>query len=154
MRAANVSWCQLPTWRDTDGIPCSTRPSISHLTDGLNARRRRHAAISSNVANVDTPGYGAVDVSFAGTLRRAREAPSLPVAKTDERHLSGSSPPGGGPDAVVLSGAHPRRDGNTVDIDQEMAKLARNQIEYQFLAQRLAGKFKKLKEAITGGPSP
>ncbi|MBI5017840.1 MAG: hypothetical protein HZB55_20400 [Deltaproteobacteria bacterium] len=77
------------------GVFAALDRSISHLSAGLNARHRRHAAISSNVANVDTSGYKAVDVSFAAALRRAQGAPSLAAAKTDERHLSGSSPPVG-----------------------------------------------------------
>ena len=51
---------------------------------------------------------------------------------------------------MVFSGGMPRRDGNDVDIDREMGKLARNQIEYQFLARRLSSKFNKLREAISG----
>ncbi len=55
---------------------------------------------------------------------------------------------------MVAAGGTPRRDGNDVDIDREMAKIAQNQIEYQFLTRMLGSRFRKLKEAITGRPTP
>ena len=121
--------------------------SVATVARGLDARSRRQAALAANVANADTPGYRAVDASFAGLLDSALAA--LPLSATDARHLQGTASPSGG-DFLVLSGGAPRRDGNDVNIDREMAKLARNQIEYQFLSRALGRKFSKLKEAITG----
>jgi flagellar basal-body rod protein FlgB len=122
--------------------------SIAPVVRGLDRRSQRHAAIAANVANADTPGYRAVDVSFGNQLEKAR----LALRTTDAAHRTGS---GGFPgrDAVVFSGGLARRDGNDVDIDREMGRLARNQIEYQFLARRLSSKFGKLREAITGRAS-
>jgi len=37
---------------------------------------------------------------------------------------------------------------NNVDIDQEMADLAENQIAYKLILQRLSGHYKKLNAAI------
>jgi flagellar basal-body rod protein FlgB len=112
-------------------------------------RATRQSAIATNIANADTPGYRGVDVSFAGFLNSAMDG--LPLAATDARHLRGDSLAVG--DALVLSGGTRRRDGNDVNVDTEMAKLARNQIEYQFLARALQRKFGKFKEAITGRSS-
>lgn len=122
--------------------------SIAPAVGGLHYRASRHGAIASNIANADTPGYRAVDVSFAGTLGRA----GLPLAVTHPAHRRGVRLSGA--DRVVLSGGEPRRDGNDVDVDRQMALLARNQIEYQFLSRALGGKFRKLKEAITGRANP
>lgn len=121
--------------------------SVSPLVRGLDVRGSRHAAIAANIANVDTPGYRAVDASFAGLLNSSLAA--LPMAATNGRHLAGAVSGGVG-DVFVPVGGAARRDGNDVNIDREMAKLARNQIEYQFLARRIGSKFSKLKEAITG----
>lgn len=122
---------------------------VGVVAQGLEARSRRHAAIAANIANADTPGYRAVDVSFSELLARA--GGTLPLSATDPRHLSGAILPGR--DRVVLTGGAQRRDGNDVDVDREMGKLAKNQIEYQFLARALGGRFRKLKEAITGRAS-
>ena len=121
--------------------------SIAPVVQGLSQRSRRHAAIAANVANADTPGYRAVDVSFGSRLEKAR----LDLRTTHPGHRNGGTGNGSsGRDQVVFSGGLARRDGNDVDIDREMSKLARNQIEYQFLARRLSSKFGKLREAITG----
>lgn len=126
------------------GLLESVNRSIQPLVEGLDRRQRRHSAISANVANADTPGYRGVDVSFPGALARA----GLSLAATHSRHLGGSRQ--AARDQLVLSGGELRRDGNDVDVDREMVKLARNQIEYQFLSRSLGGRFRKLKEAITG----
>ena len=123
--------------------------SVSILSQGLEARGRRHSAIAANIANVDTPGYRAVDASFAGLFQSSMA--SLPLAVTNGSHLAGVAESRG--DVFVPVGGAARRDGNDVNIDQEMTKLARNQVEYQFLARRLSSKFGKLREAITGKAS-
>jgi len=120
--------------------------SIAPVVQGLDQRSRRHAAIASNVANADTPGYRAVDLSFGRQLEKA----SLGLATTHPGHRTGGTGGLSGRDQLVLSGGLARRDGNDVDIDREMGKLAQNQIEYQFLARRLSSQFGKLREAITG----
>ena len=42
-------------------------------------------------------------------------------------------------------------DGNNVNIDAESAKLAKNQIFYNTLAQQLSSELRKLNMAINGG---
>jgi flagellar basal-body rod protein FlgB len=121
---------------------------VAPLTQGLERRTRRHAAIAANIANADTPGYRAVDISFG----RALEQASLALATTHPRHLQSARPLP--QDQLVLTGGTIRRDENDVDVDQEMAKLARNQIEYRFLTRALGGRFRKIKEAITGRATP
>ena len=120
---------------------------VDPLVAQMRYRQHRHAAIASNIANADTPGYRAVDVTFEQALGRA-----LGLAVTHPAHRAGVR--AGAREAVVPAGGIPRRDGNDVDIDREMAKLARNQIEYQFLARVLGARFRKLKEAITGRSTP
>jgi flagellar basal-body rod protein FlgB len=122
---------------------------VDPLARQMAYRMSRHAAISANVANADTPGYSAVDVSFSAAL----EGAGLRLATTHANHLGGQRNLQLR-DRLQLSGGEPRRDGNDVDIDAEMVKLARNQIEYQFLTRRLGGKFQKIKEAISGRTSP
>jgi flagellar basal-body rod protein FlgB len=44
-----------------------------------------------------------------------------------------------------------RGDGNTVDIDRTMGKLAENTLMYRTTAQLISKKFKGLKNVINGG---
>lgn len=120
--------------------------SVAPLSNHLRHRAMRHGAIASNIANVDTPGYKAVDVTFKAALESATGR----MAVTNRRHME----PAGFSAMmdVVELGGDARRDGNNVNIDHEMVKLAENQLEYRFLSRRLKAKFDKIKEAIIGRP--
>ncbi len=122
--------------------------SVATVTKGLDARAQRQAVIAANIANADTPGYRALDVSFAELLEQASAAQSLTT--TNPMHLQPGAAGGAGSATVVFSGSSPRRDGNDVNVDREMVTLARTQIEYQFLARALSRRFGKFREAITG----
>jgi flagellar basal-body rod protein FlgB len=121
---------------------------ISDL-DVVNALRRqmtiaaaRQAAAAGNLANVDTPNYKAVEVTFAKTLEEQ-------VALTDPQHLSASSTSGVTtreiPDAVA------RRDGNTVVLDQELLKMGRAGGDFSAAQTALAAKFRLVRYAINEG---
>ncbi|NLZ51592.1 MAG: flagellar basal body rod protein FlgB, partial [Thermoanaerobacteraceae bacterium] len=44
-----------------------------------------------------------------------------------------------------------RNDGNNVDVDEEMVKLAQNTLYYQALSQQVGAHFALLKTVINGG---
>jgi len=123
---------------------------IPLLTKSLDAGMLRNKAIANNIANVSTPGYKRLEVSFEDELRKALDHGKLKGTRTDEKHLdigkldiSSLSPKIKKPnDPTLPSGV------NNVDIDAEMSKLAENQILYNFSAKFLSGKFKKLNAAI------
>ena len=117
---------------------------LQPLAYNLEHRARRHAAIAANIANVDTPGYKAVDVTF----RRALEKAGMNLTRTNGAHLSSRAQRA--KFDIVQIGGSARRDGNDVNIEHEMVKLAENQLQYRFLTDRLKGSFNKLKSAIVG----
>ena len=119
----------------------------------LDLRTERHKLLSSNVANLDTPGYRAEDLVFENSLVAALEAETPgPLKVTDERHLDGN-------DAPLLDTIEGQRihsatpladfDGNTVDLDKEMAKMAENQLMYNASIRMLSHQFRMLKTAIS-----
>lgn len=109
------------------------------LQQELDRRVSRNQLIASNVANVDTPGYKAKDIDFAAIM--AKETERLALRETNERHF----PANGGENGLSVkeSEAVGRPDGNNVMIEEEMLKLAQNNIEYnvlvQFVSKYLAG---------------
>ncbi len=124
------------------------------LEKALDASWTRNETIAQNIANVDTPGYKRKDVAFKEYLNAALEPGSFEGFRTDKRHI----PIGGGSiDDVKMKVTQPndcfsaRLDGNNVDIENEMAQMAKNTIEYNTLIQRLNGKFKGIKSAINEG---
>lgn len=107
---------------------------IDTLAHILDAASLRHRVIAQNVANVNTPGYRRLAVSFGDDLARAMATP-------------GATPPR--PRVVVEDGPE-RVDGNTVDIDREMNDLSKNALLYQAAAQIVTSRIASLRAAIAG----
>lgn len=129
-------------------------PTMDLLGKGLDAASLRNRVIANNLANVDTPGFKRSEVLFEEELRKAmNQQGKITGYLTNERHI----PIGGRPavdvkpQVVVRNDTAMRNDGNNVDIDREMAALAKNTILYTALAQELNGEFTKLRTAITEG---
>jgi flagellar basal-body rod protein FlgB len=117
----------------------------------------RHNLISNNIANVDTPGYQAVDVRFENLLRRVLTGEIEPdrldmTPKTGRPalRLAGLSAEEDGVELVLEPGEELRLDGNTVDIDREVTKLAQNLIMHNAFVKLLNAKYRILKTAING----
>ncbi len=124
------------------------------LEKSLDATWLRNEAISQNIANVDTPGYKKKTVAFEEYLSQALDKNSIKGFRTDKRHI----PIGGGNvDDIGLKVSENNRqlnmrlDGNNVDIDSEMADLAKNTIRYNVLTQSLNAGYRKLKSVISEG---
>lgn len=128
--------------------------TISALSKSLNLRSIQHKALSSNIANMDTPNYKAVELDVAEKMAHNKgAAPGLRLVRTRAGHLPFRSGP---TDNVKLKAVKPpalslRGDGNTVDIDRTMGKLAENTLLYNATAQLISKKFKGLKNVIKGG---
>lgn len=109
----------------------------------LDARMERQGLIQSNVANIETPGYLGQDFSFSAVMKNAMLQRGK-LAQTNERHL--------GLDPVALSESLEfSRDRRPVDLDEEMQKLAENQLMFQVTTKILGSKFEGLKLAIDEG---
>jgi flagellar basal-body rod protein FlgB len=95
----------------------------------------RGQALAQNMANANTPGYKRVDVDFHASLAKALGA--------------------GDPRSAALSiqrdsTATVRADGNSVDVDLEIASLQENSLENQALTSIARARIQMLKTAITG----
>ena len=128
--------------------------TINTLEKSLNLRSIQHKALSSNIANMDTPNYKAVELDVAEKMaKQGGTTPGLKLLRTNDGHLPIRSHRS---DAVTLKAVKApsfslRGDGNTVDIDRTMGKLAKNTLLYNATAQLISRKFKGLKNVIKGG---
>jgi flagellar basal-body rod protein FlgB len=108
----------------------------------------RHKLISSNIANVSTPGYESKDINFEGELKKAVDnRRHIQGVVTNPAHIPLGQKSDGEPEIIV----NHSRDGNgvnNVDADKEIADLAENQIYYSIGATLLQKKFEGLKTAI------
>ena len=114
----------------------------------------RQNMISSNISNVDTPGFKASDIDFQAQLRDAMGSKgSLNLRSTNEKHIapSVSSLKSLSPDPF-LEDTVAKSNGNNVDIDNEMAKLAENQITYNAVIQMMMKRGSTVRSAVTELP--
>jgi flagellar basal-body rod protein FlgB len=120
----------------------------------LDATWLRNDAIAQNIANVDTPGYKRKTVKFEEYLSDAIDGNGIKGNLTDKRHI-----PIGTANVDDISiqvtednkSLSTRLDGNNVDIENEMALMAKNTIQYNTLIQRISGQFKTLRSVIKEG---
>ncbi len=116
--------------------------TIGFLGRSLDLRTLRHKIVSANVANSETPNYQSVDFSFQKVLERSiQNASTLQLKKTHSAHLTG--------DFESTPDLEFSKEG--VNIDQEMANLAENNLMFQAGVQALLKKLEALKTTISEG---
>lgn len=111
--------------------------SYQLIKNGLDASAMRQKAISSNIANVNTPGYKAEKVEFESELRKAIGKSGLGMVSTAQNHLGRSAAAAFSPEVVTAEGTSMNENGNDVDIDNEMVNLAANEIYYSALIEQM-----------------
>jgi flagellar basal-body rod protein FlgB len=129
------------------------RVTLDVLAKALQAASLRQEAIAQNMANVDTPGYKAVEVSFEEQLRRSlSKRAAVKMRTTHPAHMTQTqSFTDINPVMVRRTGTSARADGNNVDPELEMAELAANQLMYSTLTRLVSEKYSLLKYAISEG---
>ena len=126
-------------------------PRVTVLEQALSTSSLRQKVISNNIANVNTPGYKKSEVLFEDILQSALTCKKMSMLQTNERHLPVRQSGIPAPKINVVSNTSIRIDGNNVDIDGEMAELAKNNIYYNAVVQQLGGYFSGIKSAIKEG---
>ncbi|MEY2410426.1 MAG: flagellar basal-body rod protein FlgB [Verrucomicrobiota bacterium] len=110
----------------------------------LDATVLRHEAIASNLANIETPGYKRIDVApaFSTELQSA-------IASGNSDQIAGAQPRLS-VDSAATAG---NRDGNTVELETELAEMNKNFLAHAMETQLVTGNLLKLRLAITGRSS-
>lgn len=127
--------------------------TVSILSRALDLRTLNHRIISTNLANIRTPNYKAQDVRFEEALRSQLEkGPFLRMIRTDARHFPNYFEKWTLREDAMVQEAKTKvgPDGNSVDKEREIVRLAENKMMYQALAQVLKSKLNAIKEAIRG----
>jgi len=100
----------------------------------------RHRVIAQNIANSSTVGYRKKSVEFEDSLRSMIDGSSV-MGQPEEFKIVESSkkPDAGAP--------------NNVDLSEEMADLAKNQLYYKFAVNLMKRQFNSIRSSITGRSS-
>ncbi|GAF12875.1 flagellar basal-body rod protein FlgB [Bacillus sp. JCM 19046] len=127
-----------------------TTSTIATLEEALRYSTAQQKAISSNIANVDTPHYKEQTVSFKDVLQTAQSNETgFQSKRTHAQHLSFPLP--GSMDSFIGKTMEQyNHNGNSVDVDKQMTEMAENQIYYNALVDRISGNFQSLEMAIRG----
>jgi len=112
-------------------------PMTAVLGHFLDLSAYRESLISSNLANIDTPGYRARDINFRQELDRA---------DSGEMQYASFSPL-----ATQVRGLIERPDGNNVSLERETLLLAETQMKFNIGVQVLRSEFHRLSSAIHEG---
>jgi flagellar basal-body rod protein FlgB len=115
-----------------------SNPMIQMLQRFLNVASQRHTLVTTNIANIDTPGYRTRDLDFRSELERA---------------VSGEDDGGGEvtPVARMVPGLLERPDGNNVNIDREGLLLAETQMQFNVGVELIHDQFSQIMMAINEG---
>jgi len=105
--------------------------TLKALDLALGAASQRQQVLSNNLANVNTPLYKRQDVNFDGMLAKALDSENS--GESDAPSLSSLTPT-----VTTDNTTSMRADGNNVDVDNEMANLAENNVRYNALVQLAA----------------
>jgi flagellar basal-body rod protein FlgB len=128
-------------------MPISDIPILSMLRERMQWHQARQAVLAENVANADTPNYQAKDLAPPDFERELSTA-SLGMTSTDPNHIVSTS--GGGPqfasDSTGRYDVRPR--GNSVTHEDEMMKVAANQMDYEAAASLYTHSLALIKMAI------
>jgi flagellar basal-body rod protein FlgB len=108
------------------------------LTKFLDLNVYRQGLVSSNIANIDTPGYHTKDIDFKGELQRSMNS-----------GVDAQSP--FGPAVQEVPNLTMRPDGNNVSVDRESMMLSETQLQFKLGVQLLKSQFHSISMAINDG---
>lgn len=108
---------------------------VNHLTRSLKQAGLRQDLLSENLANVNTPGYKRKDIDFGIELESAKTRLGNKKHENMIRKDEGSL----------------RRDGNSVDLESEVANMAETEFRYRLLTDMTNRYFTGLKSVIREG---
>lgn len=126
-----------------EGIEAVTRSSLSLALD---AATLRHQVIANNIANANTEDFVPLRLNFDAHVRDARrqlnergriEAPTLAAMASSPVPV----------EPVLAQGGQPAK----VQLDAEVADMARNSVHYQALIKALSREMSVLSIAVSDG---
>jgi flagellar basal-body rod protein FlgB len=108
-------------------------PLLSALADKMKWHQARQKLLAENVANSETPGYRGQDLTPFGfeDYVRNQSIASISTVATQPGHISVMGTGADGFGVRSASGFEVTPEGNSVTLEDEMMKVASNQMDYQ-----------------------
>jgi flagellar basal-body rod protein FlgB len=121
-------------------------PIFAMLRTKMQWHQQRQQVLAQNVANADTPSYRPVDLVDPKFQLAAPGPAPLRLARTDPGHLTGFTDAGDFPNNPNQYQVRPA--GNAVNLEDEMMKVAANQMDYQAATQLYTRSMGLLRTAV------
>ncbi len=128
-------------------------PQIDLSSRVLDIRLERQNLVMANLSNINTPGYKARRLEFEDELQEALNLGlSGKMTRTNEKHIPGDFNANGF-DSEHYAEFEPRQvfGEDKVDLDKEMAVMAKNSLMYDALAQVIKKNFEGIQRVIQEG---
>jgi flagellar basal-body rod protein FlgB len=110
-------------------------PILSMLRTRMDWTQQRQRVLAENVANVDTPRYRARELETLKFDEPNQIAPTavsaVSLVRTESAHIGGVGTSDSGFRAQTKNSYEVRPTGNAVIVEEEMMKVAANQMDYQ-----------------------
>jgi len=127
-------------------------PILSMLRTRMQWAQERQRILAENVANADTPNFRPHDISAPVFPDPSRLAPAsvgtVALAQTEPGHIAGSMT---GASAFQLERPRPydvHPTGNAVNLEEEMMKVAANNLDYQAVSALYTRSLNLIKTAV------
>ncbi len=132
--------------------------TVNLLGKSIDLRAKNQNLIASNIANAETPNFTPKSLAFDAELQNALKNGSKGLRPDTAPHHRHIPLRGGGSSLNSVTGKiietpakTPGKDGNSVELENEMGKLSENQIMFNASVQLLTKKFEGLRSAIREG---
>ncbi len=124
--------------------------SIPVLEQVVNFTEARHNILAGNIANIDTPGYRAADLSPVQFQSRLKEAIATHQQQAANPELpTGAAEPEPFGKLRETMNSLVYHDDNNVDLEQQVAELTKNQMQHNLALSLMTKQFSLLEAVIS-----
>ena len=123
-------------------------PLFTMLRTRMHWHQERQRLLAENVANADTPSYRPRDLAPPQYDRLQPADAPVGLVRTASGHLDGSTGNSSQFQASRFGGYEVRPTGNAVNLEDEMIKVAANQMDYQAATTLYTRSLGQLKTAL------
>jgi flagellar basal-body rod protein FlgB len=123
-------------------------PLLSMLRTRMQWHQERQRLLSENVANSDTPNFRPRDLAPLSAERMTPMLTGVGLSRTESGHIASSEASSTGFATARNGNYEIRPTGNAVNLEDEMIKVAANQMDYQTATTLYTRSLGLLKTAI------
>lgn len=128
-------------------------PHVRLMGNVMNMQLQRQNVIMGNIANVNTPQYKPRELTFEAELQSALNLDAKgKVTRTEAGHMPAAFDPDSfGPEWSKQFTPRVVHGEDRVNLDKEMVKMAKNNLQYTALSQITKSSFEGIKNIIQEG---